>query len=638
MSPQWPSEVFAAYADVLARSGGVLFAPLVGAIVLFVILWSGDKPLPKVVASGLLAACAVAGLVLALRNLSVVDDANYSFRYAENWVAGKGIVFNVGERVEGYTNFLWVALLAAFSALTPFRPHWIALVLGLACFVGTVAAVARLGSRLHEGGAGRLPAAACYLALNTTFVVFATTGLETMCASLLVCLGLLALVAERPRPMLASVGFLLAALARPDHALFWGAGFVAVALAERRSLAAWGATLARYLVPLAPYGGYLLWKIAYYGSILPNSYYVRAANESHVEQGLVYALTFLLGSHAWLVLALFLASLAIPTVHEPARVFRRFAGVAVPVWAVYVTWVGGDYMYGRFYMVILPLLALGAERLVHAVRERRAWVGAVLGGLFVATACGVPLLPARQARWGIADEPTFDDHTWRDLIDADAILSSRVAYSFQEIVDQGLDLPIEGTGGFGYRTRLRVVEACGLVDPTVANRERSGTMAGHEKCVSREDLIEQGVRLSFTRSVFAMGPSAGVPLLDGRPIDRLCDATVCINILAYDGPQMRALRDATTGILFVDLEAYLDAWLARADTTPPEQLRADILFFREYYFRFNEDPDRLAAVDRVATASAAPAGMPPPGTPPPGAPPGPGLDGMSGFRERLNRP
>ena len=41
-----------------------------------------------------------------------IDDAFISFRYAENLVHGRGLVFNVGERVEGYSNFLWTVLLA----------------------------------------------------------------------------------------------------------------------------------------------------------------------------------------------------------------------------------------------------------------------------------------------------------------------------------------------------------------------------------------------------------------------------------------------------------------------------------------------------------------------------------------------
>ena len=49
----------------------------------------------------------------------LVDDAFISFRYARNLALGHGLVFNVGESppVEGYTNFLWVLMLAAVETL-----------------------------------------------------------------------------------------------------------------------------------------------------------------------------------------------------------------------------------------------------------------------------------------------------------------------------------------------------------------------------------------------------------------------------------------------------------------------------------------------------------------------------------------
>jgi arabinofuranosyltransferase len=48
---------------------------------------------------------------------SVYDDSFISFRYARNLVQGHGLVFNPGERVEGYTNFLWTALMAIAIAV-----------------------------------------------------------------------------------------------------------------------------------------------------------------------------------------------------------------------------------------------------------------------------------------------------------------------------------------------------------------------------------------------------------------------------------------------------------------------------------------------------------------------------------------
>ena len=41
-----------------------------------------------------------------------VDDAYIGFRFLDNWLDGQGMVFNPEERVEGYTNFLWLVILA----------------------------------------------------------------------------------------------------------------------------------------------------------------------------------------------------------------------------------------------------------------------------------------------------------------------------------------------------------------------------------------------------------------------------------------------------------------------------------------------------------------------------------------------
>ena len=60
---------------------------------------------------------AVAGGYFLISNIIahyfISDDAYISFRYAQNLVNGYGLVWNHGEAVEGYTNFLWVVLIAA---------------------------------------------------------------------------------------------------------------------------------------------------------------------------------------------------------------------------------------------------------------------------------------------------------------------------------------------------------------------------------------------------------------------------------------------------------------------------------------------------------------------------------------------
>jgi hypothetical protein len=62
--------------------------------------------------SWLLLAGAIALVVLAFSHVWIVDDAYITFRYAHNLAEGRGLVFNEGEYVEGYTNFLWTVLMA----------------------------------------------------------------------------------------------------------------------------------------------------------------------------------------------------------------------------------------------------------------------------------------------------------------------------------------------------------------------------------------------------------------------------------------------------------------------------------------------------------------------------------------------
>src|SRR2546423_1137519 len=51
------------------------------------------------------------------RAACLFDDAMISMRYAWNFVHGNGLVWNPGERVEGFTNPLMVAVMAVASSL-----------------------------------------------------------------------------------------------------------------------------------------------------------------------------------------------------------------------------------------------------------------------------------------------------------------------------------------------------------------------------------------------------------------------------------------------------------------------------------------------------------------------------------------
>ncbi len=155
----------------------------------------------------------------------LTDDAFISFRYARNLLEGHGLAFNPGERVEGYTNFLWVLELAAIWGALGIRPEHAAPWLSVGFTAGTLAVMlwwaARMPGLRHRG-------LAAWMALglvcgSATFAVWTSGGgLETrqftfFVLGAVVCLSL---YRSSGRGLLAaSLSLALAVLTRPEGVL-----------------------------------------------------------------------------------------------------------------------------------------------------------------------------------------------------------------------------------------------------------------------------------------------------------------------------------------------------------------------------------------------------------------------------------
>ena len=63
------------------------------------------------------AAVVVIGAMAWLTRRYFMDDAFIGFRYLNNLLSGRGLVFNPGERVEGITNLGWVLALAPLASI-----------------------------------------------------------------------------------------------------------------------------------------------------------------------------------------------------------------------------------------------------------------------------------------------------------------------------------------------------------------------------------------------------------------------------------------------------------------------------------------------------------------------------------------
>lgn len=107
-----------------------------------------------------------------------VDDASIFYRYASNWAAGLGPVFNPGERVEGFSSELWTALLA-LGARLGVRPEWAGPALGLAFSAGVLLLAGRWARRVLPGDTLLHVAIPAAFALSSGFVFYAASGMDT---------------------------------------------------------------------------------------------------------------------------------------------------------------------------------------------------------------------------------------------------------------------------------------------------------------------------------------------------------------------------------------------------------------------------------------------------------------------------
>ena len=299
----------------------------------------------------------------------LTDDAFISFRYARNLLDGYGLVFNAGERVEGYTNFLWVLELAAIWGALGIRPEHAAPWLSVAFTAGTLGAMlwwaARMPGLRHRG-------LAAWMALglacgSATFAVWTSGGgLETrqftfFVLGAVVCLSLYR--NSRWSLLAASLSLALAALTRPEGVLIaivclgW---FAVQRLVDGGRLRFDRGYLRDLLTLAAPFAilvaAHFLFRYAYYGEWLPNTYYAKFVRPWW-DMGFYYYAVAALETGLYLLGPLALVGAWVRWRSARDGVYA-LALLCIGVHALSVMRLGGDHFEWRPLDFYWPLLAL----------------------------------------------------------------------------------------------------------------------------------------------------------------------------------------------------------------------------------------------------------------------------------------
>jgi len=487
----------------------------------------------------LLAAALVFVFVAQLRtHFFIGDDAFISFRYARNLADGLGIVWNAGEAVEGYTNFLWVLWMAAGIGVG-LEPERLSIALGIAAGFGVLGGVLARNVRMHGWRQPLIWLAPAALVASRSFTAWSTGGLETQLFTLTVLAAFLCLFAERarggPGPWRSSLLFALAALTRPEGALFAavaGACVLVDALVRRRGLR----PVVVFALPLvAIVGGHLLWRHTYYGWWLPNTWYAKVHGLWWEQSAKYFGHFFADYRLQWFL----------PFALVPALLRRRFDDfcltAAVVVYGAYVVYVGGDRFEFRFLVVVLPIVYLliadgaillwrAAPRSTPAQRRAAALGACVVALALVATTILGSLRPeAVRTRDSIASLGAIHAYAEQRIGEGRRL---RAAIE-RGVLPKDLVVAVTGSGALPYYTMWPAVDIYGLNDERIAHqRVRRRSHVGHEQQLPPGYLAEREVvvvdvlnRLVLGSNPLRLAPRLARARRTAKSI-RITDATI----------------------------------------------------------------------------------------------------------------
>jgi hypothetical protein len=314
----------------------------------------------------------------------------------DRFLEGKGLTFNDGEYVEGYTSLLWTLLLS-LGALSRVSIESTSLGLSYGSVALMILAVGRLVRVLRLGRAIEIPVLAL-LVCNFLFLRTAFLGLELGLFAALLTLfvsgsfELLTASATQTGAAVLWAGALgiLLFVTRPESVVLVPAFLLATATSAdlRRTARPLGISLLIFAVGV---GAVTVWRLQYYGALLPNSVVAKSesvhlrgslfALRSHVADGVEYLAAAGLENPVLPVVA---AVWVLTTFTASARRLQlRLLLIPIAWSAVVVVGNGGDWMpyhrlinmYWPIYVVALAVVL--AEPAAARIPRRALVVGLV---------------------------------------------------------------------------------------------------------------------------------------------------------------------------------------------------------------------------------------------------------------------
>jgi hypothetical protein len=410
---------------------------------------------------------------------ALFDDAMISMQYGKNLAQDHGLVWNVGEKpVEGYSNLLWVFLMAGIHLLpiAITQTSFYVKLLSLFFLILNVIIIKLLAGEFTENRFVSFLAAflsAFYFSLNNWSLQGMEVGLQALLLSSALFFGVRVLKTKRFSPwpyVLFGIGILL----RMDTvvpALAFTAAIAYIDKKQRRHHLSWG--LGAIGLTL---GGLTLFRVLYYGEWLPNTYYLKLGGVSLILRfsiGLRRLWDFVWNSN-WVLFAL---PLSLPILDKRKMLWPLYAAFLGQV--AYSVYVGGDaweHVGGanRFIAAVMPIffvlfaLTLGAlsKLVISFVKPKEKLLRALvqvflaLFGIFSLVSFNRLLVQDDIAKWTLGEKPVFTESVERYAL---------MGLALREVTSEDAVIAVVTAGNIPYFSERTAVDLLGKNDSIIAH-------------------------------------------------------------------------------------------------------------------------------------------------------------------------
>jgi hypothetical protein len=300
----------------------------------------------------------------------LVDDMMITMRYGKNLAHGYGLVWNPGEYVEGYTNFLW-ALYMGVLHLFPIPLSKTSLVVSLTNILLSAATIPLLLAivRMLNGRTMAVVATLAAYALSLNIKNWAVAGTETSLLAFFIALAIYRMFRDTQQQHPSLLTYLiigLVALVRSDG-LVLAVMLCGISVLLHRGR--WHIAARYVVIALLFPAAHMLFRYFYYGDIIPNTAYLKVLNwGGRYEHGIQYVLSFI-SDYIFIIIVAAIGSLVS---RSPRQLL--LAGMIL-AYMGYIAYAGGDaFVQYRFLVPVLPILFVlafvGIQHIVtrHAAR------------------------------------------------------------------------------------------------------------------------------------------------------------------------------------------------------------------------------------------------------------------------------